>query len=451
MKSLTLKAKITIGYSLLFLILIIVFSFLFYSSTSKFLFYNEEQIIIDEAEHAISHLISTLESENDIYYFEAHELITAHTKIAVFDNNGIISSSEMKPQLIQLPMQYNLPREIKIDDQSWLVYDLPGYFEEKEVFWIRIVRSFSNIRNTLRNIRILIFTSIPVFMIISTVLSIFLTSRSLAPINNLIKATRTIGKGDLSQRLKIPDANDEVGVLTLTFNEMLERLDIAFKRESEFATSASHELRTPLSVILAQTEDALSGNKEIKDYKEALKLILKKGKRISYLVTQLLTLSRDYNEKFILNKEVIDLSIILEGIIDEMNNIAKTKKIKIFFVKKQNIKIKADQILMATLFINIIDNSIKYNKKGGYIKINLNRKKEIVEISIEDSGVGIEKEKIPSIFDRFYRVDKTISNKSFGLGLSIVKWIVDSHKGKINVTSELGKGTRFIIHLPVNL
>ncbi len=450
MKSLTLKAKITLGYSFLFFILINVFSFIFYSATSNFLFQNEEKIIMDEAEHAVSHLISTLVSENDIHYFEPDELITANTKIAIFDKDGNITSSEMGPQLIGLPLKYDLPREVKIDDQPWLVYDIPGYLEEEEVFWIRIGRSLTNVSNTLRNIRILIFTSTPIFIIISTVLSILLASRSLAPINRLIETTRTIGKGNLSRRLKLSGTDDEVGTLTRTFNGMLERLEIAFKRESEFATSASHELRTPLSVILAQTEEALSGNKNTKDYKEALKVILKKGKRISYLVSQLLTLSRDYDERFILNKEVIDLGILLEDIVDEMKNKAKTKEIKIFSGRKQNIKIKADQILIATLLINIIDNSIKYNKKGGYIKIDLNRKKEIVEISIEDSGVGIAKDKISQIFDRFYRVDKKITNKSYGLGLSIVKWIVDSHEGSINVTSTPGKGTRFVIRLPVS-
>ncbi|MCJ7649820.1 MAG: HAMP domain-containing histidine kinase, partial [Candidatus Lokiarchaeota archaeon] len=361
---------------------------------------------MDEAEHAVSHLIASIESESDIYFFKPNELITANTKIAIFDLNGNISTSEMELQLTKLPLQDDLPREVTVNNQSWLVYDLPGYFEEKEVFWIRIVRSFTNIENTLRNIRILIFTSIPIFIIISTVISMFLASRSLAPINNLIKTTRNIGKGNLSQRLKVFDSHDEVGVLTQTFNEMLERLEVAFKRESEFATSASHELRTPLSVILAQTEEALSGNKEIKDYKQALKLILKKSKKINYLVSQLLTLSRDYDKNFTLNKEIIDLDMLLEDVIDEMKNKAKAKGIKIFFNKKQDVKINADQILIATLLINIIDNSIKYNKKSGFIKINLNRENEIVEISIEDSGVGIAKEEIPKIFDRFYRVDK---------------------------------------------
>ncbi len=451
MKQLTLRAKITIGYSLLFLILINIFSIIFYKSTSTILFQHEEEMIKDEAEHAVSHLISIFDSELNTDYLEHSELVTANTKIAIFDNKGNISEFKMDAQMINIPLKADLLREVKTDDEIWLVYDLPGYFEGKEVFWIRIGRSLINVRNTLRNIRTLIFISIPIFIIISTVISMFLASRSLAPINNLIKTTRTVGKGNLSQRLKISGANDEVGMLTRTFNEMLERLEVAFKRESEFATSASHELRTPVTVILAITEEALSGDKKIKDYQEALKVILKKGKRISYLISQLLTLSRDYDEKFILNKEVIDLDIILENVIDEMKNNAKTKEIKIFFDRKQNIKIKADQVLIATLLINIIDNSIKYNKRGGYIKINLNRKKEIVEISIKDNEVGIEKEKIHHIFNRFYRIGRTSANKSCGLGLSIEKWIVDTHKGSINVTSELGKGTEFNIRLPINL
>jgi signal transduction histidine kinase len=418
---------------------------------STILLNQEEAIIKDEAEHAVSHLISLFEDELNTVSPELTELVTANTKIAIFDNNGNISEFKMDTKMINLSLMPDLPREINIDNELWLVYDLPGYFEEKEIFWIRLGRPLTNVQNILTNIRILIFSSIPIFIIISTITSMLLASRSLTPINNLINTTKTVGKGNLSQRLKISRSNDEVGMLTRTFNEMLERLEAAFKRESEFATAASHELRTPITVILAITEEALSGDKKINDYKEALKVILKKGKKISYLVSQLLTLSRDYDEKLILNKEVIDLDIILEEVVGEMKNNAKTKEIKIFFDRKQNIKIKADQILIATLFINIIDNSIKYNKKGGYIKINLNRKKEIVEISIKDNGIGIAKENIPHIFNRFYRIDKKSIDKGFGLGLSIVKWIIETHKGSINVTSELGEGTEFKIILPINL
>lgn len=273
----------------------------------------------------------------------------------------------------------------------------------------------------------------------------------MSPINQIIKTTKNIRQGNLSHRLELSRFTGEVGILASTFNEMLDRLEDAFRREAEFTSAASHELRTPIAVILAQTEEILSGNKKNSDYRKAAKVILNQSKRISFLISQLLTLARDYQDGFELNSEPVDLEILIKDIVEEMRVIAEPKRIKISFTDGKSFKIKADQTLITTLIINIISNSIKYNKKGGYTRVGLSREKDYAKIIIEDSGIGISKEDTPFIFNRFYRVDKIRSDKSFGLGLSIVKWIVDIHKGNIDISSELGKGTKVTVRLPVGL
>ena len=130
---------------------------------------------------------------------------------------------------------------------------------------------------------------------------------------------------------------------------------------------------------------------------------------------------------------------------------AKSKSIKILFESGKMIKIRADQALITTLIINLVNNSIKFNKKNGNIKIGLSEEDSFVKIQIEDNGIGIEEKEIPFIFKKFYRVDKVRTGKSFGLGLSIVKWIIDAHKGHIVVDSKVGIGTKMTIRLPVNI
>ena len=143
--------------------------------------------------------------------------------------------------------------------------------------------------------------------------------------------------------------------------------------------------------------------------------------------------------------------MIIESIIIEMNDKAKQKNIRLSLTSEQNLVIKADQTFIIMLFLNIIENSIKYNKKGGFINICFYKEDNNAKVIIEDNGIGISDENLIHIFDRFYRVSESRADKGSGLGLSIVKEIVEVHKGQIKIDSKLGKGTKFEISLPVNL
>jgi signal transduction histidine kinase len=169
------------------------------------------------------------------------------------------------------------------------------------------------------------------------------------------------------------------------------------------------------------------------------------------MISQLLLLSRSDEGKYHLEIEDIDLKLIMDEIIGEMKESAKTNNIKLYFSGEDGLIIKADQTLITRLFINIINNAIKFSKKGGFVKVQIDADsdKNFAKILIEDNGIGIPKEDIENIFNRFYQVDKSRNDKGTGLGLAIAKWIVDIHKGTINIESELGKGTKFYINLPL--
>ncbi|MCL6087122.1 MAG: HAMP domain-containing histidine kinase [Actinobacteria bacterium] len=452
MNSLSIRAKVTILFVCLFLILSSLFSFFMYNYLSGILYQKEEETIEEEFSHIFSHLKISANGNNDSYTFEYLELLSPKTKLTLFDLKGNVRLGETDSRIAKFPIEADSSRRVEIDDQGlWFFYDKPIYYENKIIGWIRVSRSISPTVDTLKKIKTIIFTATPLFIFFATLSSLFLARRALAPIDSVTKTASEIEKGDLSRRIKIPITNDEIGRLARTFNKMIARLEDTFNREKRFTSDASHELRTPITVISAKAEAALTKSKKIEDYKKALRVIIRETKRVSFLLSQLLLLARSDEGKSILNIEKIDLKMIIESIIIEMKDKAEQKNIRLSITSEQNLIIKADQTFITMLFLNIIENSIKYNKKGGFINISFSKEDNNAKVIIEDSGIGISDENLIHIFDRFYRVSESRADKGSGLGLSIVKEIVEVHKGQIKIDSKLGKGTKFEISLPMNL
>jgi len=423
-----------------------------YNYLSRILYQREEETIEEEFSHIFSHLKISAGANNDLYAFEYLELLNPKTKLTLFDLNGNVRLGETDPRIAKLPIEVDSSRRVGLGNKGlWFFQDKPIYYENKVIGWIRVSRSISPTVDTLKKIKIIIFITTPLFIFFATLSSLFLARRALAPIDAVTKTASEIEKGDLSRRIKIPIANDEIGRLARTFNKMIARLEDTFNREKRFTSDASHELRTPITIISAKAEAALTKSKKIEDYRKALKVIIRETKRVSFLLSQLLLLARSDEGKSILNIEKIDLKMIIESIIIEMNDKAKQKNIRLSLTSEQNLVIKADQTFIIMLFLNIIENSIKYNKKGGFTNICFYKEDNNAKVIIEDNGIGISDENLIHVFDRFYRVSESRSDKGSGLGLSIVKEIVETHKGQIKIDSKLGKGTKFEVSLPVNL
>ena len=210
----------------------------------------------------------------------------------------------------------------------------------------------------------------------------------------------------------------------------------------------SHELRTPVSVIMATSEDALNGEHSVKDYQDALTTILSESKKMRGMISKLLMLSKGDEASLKYAFENIDLGLLIEGVVEEMLEYAKQKNILISYGYKEDVMIKADQTLIIRLVMNLLDNAIKYSNENSQIEVFLNKKKDCAEIVVKDCGIGIPAQELDKIFNRFYRVDKSRSGEGIGLGLPLVKHIVDIHKGSISVKSELSVGTKFTVRLP---
>ena len=448
MKRLTLKFKITLWYALFLLVLLSVFSVFLYFAISELLYSSTEDLLKADTEQ----VMSILQVEGNVIRLEQpYKIITTNTYFVVFDSKGNANiDSEILPQLVNLPIEAAEVRYITIDDIHWAVYDEPLQIDGEVMGWVRVSRSMESLVNTLNNLKLIIFIAIPLYIVFASLGGWFLADRALRPIDDITKTAGEISKGDIKQRLKKPRTKDEVGRLVITFNEMLDKLASFIKKERQFTSDVSHELRTPLAVISAEAEQLLSCLPKKSEQTDSLKKILKESKKMSYIVSQLLMLYRSEEGKYELNFEALDLNVIVEEIVNEYKDIAADKEMNIDFIPEAQINIKADQTLITRLLVNLIDNAIRYSNKKGKITVSLLKENDFAVIKVSDNGRGISEEDLPCIFDRFYQADKSRGTEGSGLGLSIVKWIVEAHSGNIEVKSKLLQGSTFTAKLPLN-
>ncbi|MBM3705123.1 MAG: HAMP domain-containing histidine kinase [Actinobacteria bacterium] len=443
----SIKTRIILLSNLVFLLTACIIVVFLYFAFAIALSNQEKKILTEEANHAAGHIrefLSKNESPEDL-----QDLITTSTSLSIIYSDGTIFNTGMDPRIIDLDFTSEQIRKVKLSDESFIVYDKVIVSESEISAKVRLSRSLLHINSTLTNVKIAIFTSGPLFFGILIIISLLLVNKILLPVDILTKTATTFSEKDLSRRIDIPATDDEIGRLIKTFNNMLSKIENSFIRIRQFTSDASHELRTPLTVIRADVEEALKSRGEIKSYRKTLKEIMKESQKMDHLISQLLFLTRSEENIRNLNIEDIDLSIVIKSVMNTVKNSARQKNIRFFLEGEENLKIKADQLLVTSLIMNLLNNSIKYNKNNGFVKIKTSRSPEYAEISIEDSGIGIPEKDLPLIFNRFYKTSITGSTDGSGIGLSIVKWIVEAHKGTIEVESRLGEGAKFSIKLPV--
>ena len=277
----------------------------------------------------------------------------------------------------------------------------------------------------------------------------WVAGRALRPITDISATAEQISGGDLSQRIDIAETEGELGKLAAVLNETFDRLEESFERQLRFTADASHELRTPISVILTQIQLALSRERSPEEYKKTLATCERAAERLRTLVNQLLELARIDTGDQTLMLESCDLSRVLRESIEFIEPLAEKKHVKLV-QNLEAVKLKGDVMKLGQVFINLLNNAIVHNEEGIEITVSLEKRQSVAIIRIADNGVGIPKDALPQLFDRFYRVDKARSRGkgSSGLGLAICKSIVEGHHGTIRAESEPGKGAQFIIELP---
>lgn len=309
-----------------------------------------------------------------------------------------------------------------------------------------------NMRSEYRFIKLLfVFMAFSDFLglLISIFVGRIISAHTLKPIDSMTKTAREISSGDLKNRVEVGSADDELTRLAVTFNQMIEKLQISFEKQTRFVSDASHELRTPIAVVQGYADMIERWGKDDPDVlKEAISAIHKETKDMGDLVEKLLFLARGDSNKIRLKKTDFDLEPLLCEITAESRLIAPRHHFA--YRMREPVRLHADRKLVKQALRALIENSVKYTPENGSIRIGAGFQDGRTVIEVCDTGIGIAPEEQPKLFDRFYRVDKGRSKEKggSGLGLSIVKWIVEAHAGTIRVKSRPRKGTAVIIQLP---
>jgi heavy metal sensor kinase len=292
----------------------------------------------------------------------------------------------------------------------------------------------------------------PIALAASVVGGLALAAKSLAPVNDITTRTRRITAENLDQTLPIVVPDDEIGRLTSTINDMIRRLHDSFAQIRQFSADASHELRTPLTIVRGEIELTLRRSKTPEEYRHVLESTLEEILRLTSIIDNLLTLAKADQGLFRAEFSEVNLKAVAEELYEDCEILASEKKIRITLEAGTPITMVGDRGRLRQLFLNLIDNAIKYTPEGGSVTVTVAKQDGMALFRVADTGIGIPPEDIPKIFDRFYRVDKARSRAmgGTGLGLSIAKWIAELHRGTIIVESVPQKGSVFTVRLPVN-
>ena len=278
----------------------------------------------------------------------------------------------------------------------------------------------------------------------------FIIRKALKPVKSVVQTAKEISADDLSLRIEVGQRHDEIGELVDTFNDMISRLEKSVKKIKQFSGDVSHELRTPLTIIRGEIEVLLRKERNKEEYQKTLKSTLEEAAYLERIIDDLLFLSRiEALEKKESDKRA-KLDEILLNVVESQELTANKKSITLDIRKVEPSEINGEEILLERMITNVIDNAIRYTLPHGKVEVTLEKKDGSIIFLVQDTGIGIPEESLPLIFDRFYVVDKSRSKETggLGLGLSIVKRVVDCHGGKIEIKSELKKGTSFSVRFP---
>ncbi len=316
---------------------------------------------------------------------------------------------------------------------------------------IQVGRSLAEVDRELIEMAMTFLFAGPITLLATIGGGYFLAGRVLQPVKAMASAARHISADRLHERIAVVNPHDELGELAETLNQMIERLERSFEETQRFTADAAHELRTPLAIIRNEVEVALRLPRSREDYCRVLENLLEDTNRLSALADQLLFLSRHETGLSPTVRENVAVDELLREVVDNMQPVAKEKGVTLQLAENRPSQLHSDQRLLRRVFINLLDNAIKYTGNAGRICVTSQVSMEAVTIRVQDNGIGIPPEHLSRIFDRFYRVDAARSGEAngAGLGLSICRTIVRSMHGTIGMESQVGIGSTVTVTLPV--
>lgn len=306
------------------------------------------------------------------------------------------------------------------------------------------------IHETLRGINIQLWTILPCGLLLSIVAGYFVTRRALKPVVEMQRAAAKISIEDLTRRIKVPGATDELRDLAITFNRMLDGLQESVKRLRRFTGDVSHEMRTPLSVIRAESQLALRRDRSGEEYRQAISKIENESKKLASIIEDLLLLARAESQAIEVTWSNFDLEPFFDEIQESLKQEFASRGVKLAIENQVSHKVSASPSYLAMILDNLLINAAKHSKPGQEVTISAWELDGRLQFQVTDRGEGIAECDLPHIFETFYRAD-TARNRSaggVGIGLSLAVALVKLHGGLIKVDSKEGFGTSFLVAIP---
>ena len=384
----------------------------------------------------------------------SHENVVIESSCEVH-NNMVFPDEILLPALTKVPDAYTYEGKISIfADGDYLLACAPVMQNSEPEAFVVTMQPLSDVYlpYTTEFLRMFILSQlVALFIVFITALIASLTM--VKPLKKVTEATTHYSKGDFSVRINTYDSYKELVELIDSVNSMADNLALYEESRSNFVANVSHELKTPMTIISGFVDGILDGTVPEKEATKYLQIVSDEVKRLSRLVIAMLNMSKIEAGQLTLNPSPIQLADIVIRNFIGFEKIIEENAINIKGIDNlENIVVNADDVLINQIVYNLIDNAVKFTPFGGTISVSLaDDGKKNAELKISNSGSGVSPDECNLIFDRFYKVDKSrgLDSKSFGMGLHIVKRIVELHQGTIRINSELDEYTEFVIKLPI--
>lgn len=426
MKSNSLKIKLLLWFGGITAFILLLFSISFYYFLSN--------SINDNIKIQLQH--QAIDIENS---FETQKNITA--TFAIIEHNKVTyKTADFDLQNLDFYLQNSHSFFILSDEESSENINALYIYKGKKN---SIVVYKKNIDNKVEDLTSTLLILNPILLLLLIFMASKMIDKILDPIHNVIKTAKEISVNNFSTTIPRPKEDDEIRELIDSFNAMIERLKDGVDALDRFNSDVSHELKTPLTVILGEIEVTLRKQRESHEYEKSMRTIHYETLQIQKIVENLLLLTRYTKENIADSFELCSLNEILLHVSEKYSKQLGAKNITLMIDKIEKISMMANISLITLIYSNLLDNAIKYSETNTKIHLSL-YKNEAIHFIIEDEGIGIAKEQLSKITERFYRVDESRNKKieGFGLGLFIVKQSVELHNGAMHINSTLDKGTK---------
>jgi len=474
----SIRFKVLAWYMLLLAITLFSFSIILYGSFSKTLINNLDDLLSSRAEgvsdsvHAYWHdkdNVSDMAPFLDIARVWVEEkrkdpeLMKIFVQIFSVKAEKLVSTKSM-PFIAPVPKcdiedvlagddSFNSLNGVFADGKkaNFRVYTRPVIEDGKVVYMVQTAGPIELISIASGNLMIILFILLPLTIILAGIPGVLLAGLTLKPVDSMINTLKHITAENLKLKIHIPDTKDEVRRLADTFNDMIERLDRSFSSQQNFIKDISYELKAPLFVLRGELATVLNKASSKEEYESILRKGLGELDIFSEIIDNLIILARFDNSQMPIEIKRVNLTQVIEDVLKRAKTAGGEKDIDISSFLQEVIILDGDEDRLKRLFTNVIDNALKYTRRNGKVVVAVHRGKDSANVTVSDTGIGIPEDEISYIFDRFYQVNRSKNPKNgFGLGLSVAKSIAESHRGKITVESQPGKGSTFTVTLPIS-